>query len=355
MLLQNLSNKFRLTLAAVAAGLTFTGCSSFVYDDLPECPAQLNVKFQFNYTLDRGEAFAAQVHSVNVWAFDQAGNFVWSGSAAGESLASPDFQLETTLGEGVYDFVAWCGLDGNDDFSLATYTPASMQELEMKLVTLEENNLNISSSHFKSLFHGMKSGVKHTINHYAPSITTVTIPLIKDTNDIAVMLMNTDGTVLNTEDFSVSFTYADSWLAWDNAVMTQSPTVTYTPWSQLYGESTSDSRAETDDVNDNDAYAPVRSTLLYELSVSRLMTGGNAYLDIVRNTDGERIIHVPLIDFFILEKGNRYDMYGDQEYLDRRSDYSALFFIDNDMGWYMAGGIYINGWAIVPPQSDPIY
>ncbi|MDE6783007.1 MAG: FimB/Mfa2 family fimbrial subunit, partial [Paramuribaculum sp.] len=69
-------NILRLIPTALAVGLTMTGCSSFVYDDLPECPAQLNVKFQFNYTLDRGEAFAEQVHRVNVWAFDQAGNFV---------------------------------------------------------------------------------------------------------------------------------------------------------------------------------------------------------------------------------------------------------------------------------------
>lgn len=341
-------NIFSLIPAALAVGLTMTGCS-LVYDDLPECPAQLNVKFQFNYTLDRGEAFAEQVYSVNVWAFDQAGNFVWSGSASGDILKDSDFKLETPLGEGTYDFVAWCGLEGNDDFTLATYTPESKTELETKLNTIEKQGLNVSSSHFKSLFHGMKSGVEHKINTKAPSVTTVTIPLIKDTNDIAVMLVNEDGTTLNENDFTVSFTYADSWLAWNNAVRGDSPAVTYTPWSVLYGETTK-GRADIDD-NEN---MPVRSSLLYEMSVSRLMVGGNAYLDIVRNTDGVRIIHIPLIDYFIYAKGNRFNQYSDQEYLDRRSDYSALFFIDNDLGWYMAAGIYICGWAVVPPQSDPI-
>lgn len=344
MLPNRLRNIFRLIPAAITAVLTFTGCSSLINDDLPECPAGLNVRFQFNYTLDRGEAFAEQVHSVSVWAFDQGGNLVWSGSAAGEKLKDPDFKLETPLGEGTYDFVAWCGLDENDDFSLATYTPASKQELEVKLNTIEKDGLNVSSSHFKSLFHGFKYGVEHVINPITPSITTVTIPLIKDTNDIAVMLVNEDGTVLNSEDFTVSFTYADSWLAWDNSVLAQSPTVTYTPWSALYGETTS-GRSGGDG-------NPVRSSVLYEMSVSRLIVGANAYLDIVRNTDGERIIHLPLIDYFVWSKGNRFDQYSDQEYLDRRSDYEALFFIDNDLGWYAAMGIYINGWAVVPPQSS---
>ncbi|MDE6339682.1 MAG: FimB/Mfa2 family fimbrial subunit [Muribaculaceae bacterium] len=349
MLPNTFRNIFSLIPAALAIGITMTGCS-LVYDELPECPAQLNVKFQFNYTLDRGEAFAEQVHSVNVWAFDQAGNFVWSGSASGDILKESDFKLETPLGEGTYDFVAWCGLDGNDDFSLATYTPESMTELETTLNTIEKDGLNVSSSHFKSLFHGMRSGVEHKINPNAPSITTVTIPLIKDTNDIAVMLVNEDGTALNEDDFTVTFTYADSRLAWDNAVMDNSPAVTYTPWSVLYGETTK-GRADGDENDDQ----PTRSSLLYEMSVSRLIFGGNAYLDIVRNTDGERIIHIPLIDYFIYAKGNRFNQYSEQEYLDRRSDYSALFFIDNDLGWYMAAGIYICGWAVVPPQSDPVY
>ena len=42
----------------------------------------------------------------------------------------------------------------------------------------------------------------------------------------------------------------------------------------------------------------------------------------------------------------------DQEYLDRQDDYSILFFIDASNNWYMAGGIYINSWAVVPPQNE---
>lgn len=336
-----------LSLATLSAAVALSGCSSLVYDDLPECPARLDVKFQFNYTLDRGEAFAEQVHSVNVWAFDKAGNFVWSGEAAGEALKAPDFKLETPLGEGTYDFVAWCGLEDNDDFSLATYTPSDMHELEVKLNTIEKDGGDFSSSHFKALFHGMKTGVVHKVDPYAPSITTVTIPLIKDTNDIAVMLVNQDGTALDKNDFTVSFSYADSWLAWNNAVMAESPLVTYTPWSSLAGATTSDMIAGEEN-------NPVRSTVLYEMSVSRLIEGGKAYLDIVRNTDGELIIHVPLIEYFLLEKGARFDEYGNQVYLDRRSDYSVLFFFDNGLNWYTAYGVYINGWAIVPPQNEGV-
>lgn len=340
-------NIFRLTPAAIAASMALASCSSWIYDDMDECPAQLSVKFQYSYTLDRGEVtgndFAQQVRSVNVWAFDEDGDFVWAGSASGEQLAEPGFKLDTPLGQGIYDFVAWCGLESNDDFSLANYAPKSKQELEVKLNTIEKEGKSVSESHLKNLYHGYKSGFQYTVDPDAPSISTVVIPLMKDNNDIAVMLVNEDGTTLNEKDFTVSFTYADSWLAWDNAVMASSPAVTYSPWSILYGETTKE-RAEAD--------SPVRSTLLYEMSTSRLMAGGDAYLDVVRNTDGVRIIHLRLIDYFIYSKGNRFDQYTDQEYLDRRSDYTVLFFIDNDLGWYVAAGIYINGWAVVPPQAS---
>ena len=342
MLLHNFSNKVRYIAIACLAGASFTGCS-LLEEDLEPCPAQLQLQFVYNYNLLQADAFATQVKSVNVWAFDQSGACVWSGAESGEALTKPGYIMETPLPEGTYDFVVWGGLNNNSDFDLATYTPTNKQELEVTLKTETTDGANISSSHFQGLFHGYVQNITYTINPQAPSIKTVTIPLIKDTNDFAIMLQNINGEPLKTEDFTVKFTYADSWLAWNNEVKSQSPLVTYTPWSALYGETTLQpmSKAET----------TTRSTLLYELSVSRLLKGGDAYLDVIRNADNTTIIHVPLIQYFLLEKGNRYNQFGEQEYLDRRDDYSALFFLDDNSNWYVAGGIYINNWVIVPPQE----
>lgn len=344
MLLDKIKYKLRLTAIGIAS-VAMAGCSSLIYDDLDECPAGLQLRFVFNYNLLKADAFATQVTSVNVWAFDATGAFVWSGEASGEVLTEPDFVMDTPLGGGTYDFVAWCGLEDNADFDLATYTPASRQELEVKLKMLESDGLNVSSSHFKGLFNGVVTGVEYVVDPMKPSFKTVTIPLVKDTNDIVIMLANEDGTALNSNDFTVTFSYADSYLAWDNAVMASSPEVTYRPWSQLYGETM------LAPIGSGNADA-VRSTLLYEMSTSRLMEGGKAYLDVVRNEDNVTIIHVPLIEYFLLEKGSRYNHFGNQEYLDRRDDYSALFFIDKSKNWYIAGAIYINSWAIVPPQKE---
>ncbi|MDE6301000.1 MAG: FimB/Mfa2 family fimbrial subunit [Muribaculaceae bacterium] len=337
-------NKSRLSAVIGLAAMALSGCS-LLEEDLPACPAQLQLQFVYDYNLLEADAFASQVTSVNVWAFDLSGACVWSGVESGESLKDPNFTMVTPLGEGTYDFVVWAGLDGNSDFEVGTYTPSDRRDLDMKLKTETKDGLNISSSQFKGLFHGTLSNITYTIDPMKPSIQTETVSLIKDTNTLAVMLQNENGHVLDSKDFTVSFSYADSWLDWNNQVMPTSPLVTYTPWSILYGETTLGpvNRAEEN---------AVRSTLLYELSLSRLILGGNAYLDVFRNTDGKNIIHLPLIEFLILGKGNRYSHFGDQEYLDRRDDFSAMFFIDEDNDWYMAAGIYINGWAVVPPQNE---
>ncbi|MDE6267188.1 MAG: FimB/Mfa2 family fimbrial subunit [Muribaculaceae bacterium] len=345
-MLHNFSNKVRLFAFACLAGMAFSGCS-LLEEDLEPCPAQLQLQFVYNYNLLKADAFPTQVKSVNVWAFDPSGACVWSGAESGDKLAEPGYVMVTPLEEGTYDFVVWAGLDNNTDFNLATYTPASKQELEVTLNTISSDGLNISSSQFSGLFHGYVGNVSYSVNPQAPSIKTVTVPLVKDTNNIAVMLCNINGFPLDTKDFTVEISYADSWLAWNNNVMANSPLVTYKPWSYSYGQTTL-----------QPAYAPgetaARSSILYELSMSRLILNGDAYINVYRNTDGHRIIHLPLIEYFLIEKGSRYDEFGDQEYLDRRDDYSLLFFIADDMNWYMAAGIYINGWVVVPTQDGQV-
>ena len=228
MLQDKFIDKLRLAVAASVTAVAVCGCS-LIKEDLPECPARLSLQFVYDYNLLMTDAFPTQVKSVNVWAFDHTGAFVWSGAASGPALSERGFVMETPLSQGTYDFVAWCGLENNSDFTLATYTPLSKEELEIKLKTVDVDGQYISSSHFSPLFHGIKTGVTHTVKPTEPSLTTVTIPLVKDTNDIAVMLQNEDGTPINKDDFSVTFTYADGDLEWDNAIAPGSPAVTYRP------------------------------------------------------------------------------------------------------------------------------
>ncbi len=335
--------------AAVSLGVAMlaTGCS-MVTDGPVECPAELRVRFAYDYNIKFADAFAHEVTSVNVWAFDASGKPVWSGSADGEALKDPGFCLVTPLQEGRYDFVSWCGLKNNGSFDLATYTPASKEELTVKLRTIEENGKIICSDYLPGLYNGFRTGVEYDIDPYNPTVKTVTIPLMKDTKDIRVMLQHLDGSPIINRDFSVTVTAADADMAWDNTLQT-SPTVTYKPWNIRYGETEAPGKART---------AGTVSALLFDLSTGRLMDDGETILTVHRNWDNQDIIRIRLTDYLLMVKGyypdDKGEEIGDQEYLDRQDDFSIVFFIDKASNWYKAEGIYINKWAVVPPQDEPL-
>ena len=229
----NIINRLRqLTVLLAAASLT--GCG-WVKDDLEPCPAKLSLKFVYDYNMKFADAFHHEVRSVNVWAFDSStGALVWKGAATDAQLPTePGFVMETPLEGGSYDFVAWCGLSDESPMKLATYNPASKEELEVTLATEQSGTMLVSDAEIPGLFHGMKS-YTYTPDKFKPSIEQVTIPLMKDTNAIRVLLQNLDGTEMKQEDFTVTITDANSELGWNNAVL-QGPTVTYMPWEIRYG------------------------------------------------------------------------------------------------------------------------
>lgn len=338
--IENLKKSLVFSSALFAAFLT-PGCS-LVTEDLDPCPEELRLKFKDLY-LKGTDAFLHEVNSINVWAFDSQGLPVWSGSASGPEVKDEDFYLQTPLGEGTYDFVAWCGLEYNESFDLSTYTPASKDDLVLKMKTLEEDGNHISRTRLQGVYNGVKT-FEYKADPLNPNIQDLTIDLTKDTKDIRVMLQHLDGKPIDEKDFSVTITDANSEYAWDNTLL-PSPVVTYQPWRTKYGvvSSPDPENAETRDIT-------TIASLLFELSTGRLMENSNAILTVHRNWDNKDIIHIPLVQYLLLIRGH-YDYLNDQDYLDREDDYSMVFFIDSSSNWYLAAGIYINGWAIVPPQS----
>lgn len=349
--IKNLKRTFFIT-ATVLAGAITSGCD-MVYDDLDPCPAQLRIHFKYDYNLKWADALAREVSSVNIWAFDSNGNPVWSGQADGEQLASGDFYMDTPLGEGTYDFVAWGGLKGNEQFDLATYTPASKEDLEVTLKTVEEDSLYISDARLSPLFHANMNGVKYIIDTTRPYEKVVTASLMKDTKDFRVMLQNLDGSEMNNRDFTVTITDDNSKYAWNNSLIPSS-VVTYMPWNTRYGSLSTPATnrsGESDMSSRADGAVSTISTLIFELSTGRLMENANAILTIHRNWDDRDIIRIPLIQYLLLVKGHYGDI-SDQEYLDRQDDYSLMFFLDPDSNWNAGANVFINGWAVVPPQDQ---
>lgn len=350
MILRNL-NKIIYVSAVLAATALIAGGCTLVTDEPVKCPSFLKVRFKYDWNIKFADAFANEVTSVYVWAFDLQGTPVWSGSASGEELKQEGFELDTGLPDGTYDFVSWCGLEGNSSFDLATYSPASKEELEVKLQTLPEGTENVSKTRLPYLFHGMSLNQEYSSDPFKPTYRYVTIPLMKDTKDIRIMLQHLDGSPIENRDFTVTITAADGMLDWNNLPLAGSPLVYYRPYNTKYGMTT------PPDGKGPDSQTRTMSTiasLMFELSTSRLMADSDVQLTIHRNWDDRDIVdHINLIEFLLLVKGH-YEGLTDQEYLDYEDDFAIIFFIDQNSSWYEAAGIFINNWAAVPPQHENV-
>lgn len=328
--------QFRLIGALILVAF-LSGCG-WVHQGISECPAQLRVKFLFDYNMRFKDELDSQVKNVNIWVFDSAsGAPVWKASASGTALADESFEMEVPVDPGKYDFVAWCGLEGNDSFSLQTYEPASRQELEVTLKTRQVGELNVFSGKLLGLFHGMVLNYDYTPDPTKPDIRVVTVSLTKDTNDIHLILQNKDGHEMKPADFSVTITDANSNLAWNNAVLA-GPVVTYQPWDINFTPAAESKAAES------------LATLAGEFTMSRLIAGQESWLTVIRIADGMEVLRIPFIESLLRIKDHYGDM-SDQQFLDRQDEYTLKFMLDNNDRWYVAGGIYINSWVVVPPQN----
>ena len=359
-------NKFNLRAklygTAMAAILAFglTSCDNWVYDDLDPCTVTYRLKFTYDYNMKYADAFPAEVRSVNVWAFDSEGRLAWQGKASGASLADKDFYLTMDVAPGTYSFLAWGGLSGQDAFTVADATrPASMRNLGCTLNLKERVQENedetradgdapalYSDYKMMGLYHGILDDVTLTVQETEHVVQDMVIPMMKDTKRVAVMLQHLDGSAIERGDFSVSIEAANSLLAWDNAVL-PGPEFSYTPWSVTYGQTTALTPG-----GDPDGTITTIASHLSELSTSRIMADSGQRLKVRRNSDGRTIINVPFVQYLLLVKGNYNENLSDQEYLDRMDDFSMVFFLNPNDTWYSAIGVYINSWAVVPPQEE---
>lgn len=321
------------------------GSCSLINEDLEPCKFSYRIKFDYSYNMKFANAAPAMLNSVNVWAFDQTGKLAWKEEAAGDVLKSENFYLDVDVPEGVYDFLVWGDLSPDSPFKVANAAnPSDIESLGCELQLKKEDKEGVESLYsnyeLRGLYHGMLEDVEISPEKTVNNVLTVTVPLMKDTKEINVLLQHLDGTPIARNDFAISIKAANSLLGWNNDVL-EGPEFSYRPWSVSYGEASTGTTREQSTV----------TTLMAEIGTSRIMAGSNQVLSVVRLTDNVEIIRIPLVQYLLLVKGNYHRDLTDQEYLDRQDEYSLMFFLTEDNNWYTAGGIYINNWAVVPPQE----
>ncbi len=344
MTLDYLHNLGKTCVGSLLIATGCAGCDSVIYEDLPPCETVTLLKFKYDYNMKYADAFSNEVTSLSVWAFAEDGTLAWQTSESGTRLADEDYQIELPLPDGIYDIVAWCGLEGETPFSLDSTSPSAIHHLSTTLSLDEDENAyggKKCDSFLPSLFHGIVRDTVVTTDISRPTTNEIVVSLVKDTNYIKVLLQNLDGRTMNADDFSFHITAANSRLDYENYIIAGDD-FSYHPWNLSLGETSS--------MSTSDPEITSVTSLLAEMTVSRLMEDSQHELVVTRNSDNKEIIRIPLIDYLLLVKGNYHSM-SNQEYLDRQDEYSMTFFLDDNNNWYSSLGIYINSWHVVPPQQ----
>lgn len=353
----------------LAASLGMASCDSLIYDGEGDCAPYYKVRFVYDMNMKFADAFPNEVRDVTLYVIDERdGRVVLEKHESGEALSADGYMMDVDVPPGDYTLLAWCGEGHRTSFAV---NPSDIHsELRCSLAARsnpEEGPWGTDGSHvtqcLDNLYHG-----KLEAKNFPPTQGTYIyeVPLVKNTNDIHIVLQHLSGEPVDKDAFTFTVTDENGLMDWDNSLLPDEP-LTYFAWYTDAGIA----GVEVPDYSDTDQEeepggeaqnAPAGraltqvSAVVAELSVGRIVKRPKGvpqpYVKIYNNESREMIVKVPLVDYCLLVKGKRKETedMDDQQYLDRQDDYSMVFFLDEDNRW-LKTEIIINSWRVPVPQD----
>ena len=314
-------------LCLLAAGVAITSCST-IFTDMSDCPLGLSLHFKYDYNM----AYANSLHKKNdcmtVCVYDSEGNIVTTKTESGDVLADEDYHMDIEVPEGDYEIVAYGGLFcERSSFTIQNEATKSLpQNINDLYVEMNHDNLT-SDRQLHNFFHGRKQ-VK-----MEKAFVQDTISMVKNTNNIRIVLQQFQGNSLKASDFTFTITDDNTLMNSSNEVVPNG-TITYSPWTS--GEETL-GIIEGNDTPISVAYA--------EFSTGRIMNRSDSRLTVTKKEDGKVVFSIPLAKYLLLHRSELYGNMPVQEYLDREDEWSMVFFLDSGLRW-LNTHIIINDWTV---------
>lgn len=325
----------RLVGAAFGVALMTAALSSCetIYEDLEACPHGVSLRFIYDYNMEYANAFPKKVDCLTLLIFDDKGNYVDTRTVTGPELGDENYRMRLDLASGSYRFVAYGGMACDKSSFSFVQTPAAGTKRDDLRVAMDEDCLTVPE---RKNLHGMYWGELEmaTADMYSEGV----VEMMKNTNNIRIVLQQMNGDPVDDKDFEFRITDDNTLFAADNDLIPNG-TVTYTPWARGQAAAGVD-EADRDVVV---AYA--------EFSTSRLMTKNSPRLTVTRKEGGANVIDIPLINYLLLLKSDLYAQMPSQEFLDRESEWSLIFFLDKGGAWIRTY-IKINDWTVRINDSD---
>ncbi|WP_333543916.1 FimB/Mfa2 family fimbrial subunit [Butyricimonas synergistica] len=331
--------------------LAMSSCDSWFYEEEGDCSVYYRLKFRYDMNLKWADAFANEVSSVHLYAFDPSGVLVWQQDEQIDSTTAENYSMSLDLPAGDYRLLAWCGLrnDGEreESFSVpeARVGETRMEQLQCALNRKRDGSGAYSENHLYRLFHGTLD-VSLPVNEDGGNYE-YTMPLTKNTNHVRVILQHLSGEDVNEADFIFRIDDENGLMAHDNELMADE-NINYRPWDIQNVEAGIDK-------DDARAVSNVKG-LVADFTVGRLIeTHCEKMVLTITTTEGKTVARIPVIDYALMgkeyyEKEYRYPM-DEREFLDRLDECVMTLFLDEDHNW-VSSVIQILSWRVVLSNVD---
>ena len=321
-----------LIFCALLISSAMTSCDNVIYDGLDPCPQGVRLRFVYDYNMEFANSFHKKVDCVTLYVYDEKGNYLKTITETTDVLADENYRMTLDFEPGHYRLVAYGGLACEEhSFSVADEPSRQASAYTDLQVRMDEGELGTKLHDF---YYGMQDvEIRSTDTDYVEK----TLNMMKNTNNIRIVLQQLDGEPVDDKDFSFFITDDNTLFAYDN-MLKPNGTVTYTPW--VKGQASTGVIVGENGVEEQEVIVAFA-----ELSTSRLMTHTSPRLIIKRNDTGADIVNIPLNNYLLLLKSMQYADMGSQEFLDRESDWSMIFFLDHGHRWINTYFV-INDWVV---------
>lgn len=129
-MIRNLAAKVCVASVCLSA---LPSCDRWFYEEEGDCSVYYRLKFRYDKNLKWADAFANEVSSVHLYAFDKSGVLVWQREEQIDPTTAENYSMSLDLPAGDYRLLAWCGLrnDGEREESFSV-PEARVGETRMK-------------------------------------------------------------------------------------------------------------------------------------------------------------------------------------------------------------------------------
>lgn len=331
---------------ALVGLLALPSCNSWLYEEEGDCSVHYRLKFRYDKNLKWADAFANEVSSVHLYAFDPSGVLAWRQEEQIDPSTADSYSMSLDLPAGDYRLLAWCGLrnDGKRDESFSVpevnIGRTRIEEVQCALNRMYDEAGAYSGERLYRLFHGSMDVSLPTDDD--GGTYDYTMSLTKNTNHIRVIMQHLSGEDVNKDDFTFRIDDENGLMAHDNELM-DDENITYRPWDIQ--------NVEAGTGNDGSRAVSGMKGLVADFTVGRLIeTHRDKMVLAITNGEGRTVARIPVIDYALMGKEYYEEEYhypmDEREFLDRLDECVMTLFLDENQKW-VACSIQILSWRVV--------